>query len=261
MKIAVITGASSGLGREFTRQTARFYQSLDEIWVIARRRERLVQLSEDCPATLRVFQGDITKKSGLHTFYEELQKEKPDIRMLVNAAGFGKTGTVEELACQDRKIQTDMIDLNCTALTRMTLMCLPFMSKGARIFQVASSAAFCPQPSFAVYAATKAYVLSFSRALGRELKDRKIYVTAVCPGPVDTEFFEVSGPMMGNIKDRLLTDAPSVVARALRDGRHKKEVSVYGIPMRAARLGAKMVPHRLILRSGLFYHPGGRHTS
>ena len=104
--------------------------------------------------------------------------------LLVNAAGFGKTGTVEEIAKEDKKLQLRMIDLNCRGLTEMTCTCLPWMHKGTRIINLASAAAFCPQAKFAVYAATKSYVLSFSRSLAAELKEKGIFVTAVCPGPV-----------------------------------------------------------------------------
>ena len=169
--------------------------------------------------------------------------------MLVNAAGFGKSGTVEEIAGESPKIQTDMVDLNCRALTRMTLMCLPYLSRGSRIINLASAAAFCPQPSFAVYAATKSYVLSFSRGLGAELRRRGIYVTAVCPGPVDTEFFTVSGRLDNPWKKLTMVKAPRVVHQALIDSRKRKEMSVCGLPMKAAHVGAKLLPHGLILKT------------
>ena len=168
--------------------------------------------------------------------------------MLVNSAGFGKSGAVTEIAGEEFRTQPDMVDLNCRALTRMTLLCLPYMKKGSRIVNLASAAAFCPQPSFAVYAATKAYVLSFSRALGAELASRGIPVTAVCPGPVDTEFFDVSGKLEDPLKRLTLAQAPKVVHQALKDSRAGKPVSIYGIPMKAAYLGAKLVPHGLMLR-------------
>ena len=170
MKIAVVTGASAGMGREFARQIPYFYRNLDEISVIARRRDRLVSLSEEGMVPCRIFQGDLLKDDVYRELEQALTKEKPDIRMLVNAAGFGKTGRVEEIAHRQPGTQMEMIDLNCRALTRMTLLCLPFLKLGSRIVNLASAAAFCPQPSFAVYAATKSYVLSFSRALRAELK-------------------------------------------------------------------------------------------
>ncbi len=249
MKIAVITGASSGMGREFVRQAGYFYRSLDEIWVIARRKERLESLRKECRVPLRIFDGDLLKKQVYRQYHNELKEKKPDIRMLVNAAGFGKSGTFSEIASEDKKLQPDMIDLNCRALTRMIQLSLPWMSRGSRIINLASAAAFCPQNGFAVYAATKAYVLSLSRALSSELRSRGIIVTAVCPGPVDTEFFQVSGELTDPLKKLTMAKAPAVVHKALKDSRKRREVSVYGASMKAARIGARLLPHRLILRA------------
>ena len=173
MRVAVVTGASSGIGREFVRQLEYFYKDLDEIWVIARREERLEQLRKEVNVPLRIFAGDLQKKHVYRQFYTELCQWHPNIRMLVNAAGFGKSGTFSEIAEKGKRIHTDMIDLNCTALIRITQMTLPYMKMGSRIINMASAAAFCPQPSFAVYAASKACVLSFSRALGQELREKK----------------------------------------------------------------------------------------
>lgn len=248
MKIAVVTGASSGMGREFVRQISSFYRSLDEIWVIARRRERLEELRGESRVPLRIFEGNLIKKQVYRELSCALEEEQPDIRMLVNAAGFGKSGSVEKIASEELRAQTDMVDLNCRALTRMTLFCLPYMSRGSRIVNLASAAAFCPQPGFAVYAATKSYVLSFSRALGAELRRRGIYVTAVCPGPVDTEFFNISGALTNPLKKLTMAKAEDVVHRALKDSRAGREMSVYGIAMRAAFLGTRLVPHGLIMK-------------
>lgn len=202
MKIAIVTGASSGLGREFVRQITRLYKNLDEIWVVARRAERLEELKEKLPVYIRVFAGDMEEDLIYKQVLNRLENQNPDVRMLVNAAGFGKMGTIEEIAAEDKKLQLRMIDLNCRGLTEMTLTCLPYMSKGSRIINVASAAAFCPQSGFAVYAATKAYVLSFSKGLGAEVRKKGIIVTAVCPGPVDTEFFDVAGTNNSLMKKR-----------------------------------------------------------
>lgn len=253
MRIAVVTGASSGMGREFVLQIGHFYRSLDEIWVIARRRERLERLREESRIPVRIFDGSLLKKQVYRDLHEALKKHRPDIRMLVNAAGFGKTGTVEEILKEEKKLQTDMVRLNCEALTRTTLMCLPFLSAGSRIINAASAAAFCPQPSFAVYAATKSYVLSFSRALGTELKGRGIAVTAMCPGPVDTEFFQVSGELENPWKKLVMASAPKVVHKALLDSRKKKDISVYGWAMKAAGIAAALLPYRFI---AAVYCPG-----
>lgn len=252
MRIAVVTGASSGMGREFVMQLGYFYRNLDEIWVIARRKERLEFLNEESRVPLRIFVGDLMKKPVYKEYHRTLRELSPDVRMLVNAAGFGKSGTFSDIAEDGRKIQTDMVDLNCRALTRMTQMTLPYMGRGSRIINLASAAAFCPQPGFAVYAATKSYVLSFSRALGAELKYRGISVTAVCPGPVNTEFFDVSGPLTSPLKKLTLARPSRVVHRALKDSRKRKSLSVYGAAMKTVRLGTKLIPHSLILRAEEF---------
>ena len=163
--------------------------------------------------------------------------------------GLSKYGRVEDIAADDRKVQTDMVTLNCRSLTRMTLLCLPYFTAGSRIINLASAAAFCPQPGFAVYAATKSYVLSFSRSLGAELKDKRIYVTAVCPGPVDTEFFQVSGALSSPLKKLTMAPAPRVVHQALKDSRTGKAMSVYGIPMKAVRILTKILPCSVILKA------------
>ena len=247
MKIAIVTGASSGMGREFVRQLGYFYKNLDEIWVIARRKERLEALAKESRVPLRIFAGDLQKKKVYKELRDALEKEQPDLRMLVNSAGFGKSGSVEEILSEKFWIQTDMVDVNCRSLTRMTLLCLPFLRAGSRIVNLASASAFCPQPYFSVYAATKSYVLSFSRSLGEELRKKGIVVTAVCPGPVDTEFFNFSGKPQNILKKLTMAKADRVVHQALKDCRSGKSVSVYGIPMKLTYFGTKLLPHGLLV--------------
>lgn len=249
MKIAIVTGASSGMGKEFVRQIERFYKELDEIWVIARSEKKLEEIKKSHKIYIRIFAGDMEEDLVYKQVKNRLENQNPDIRMLVNAAGFGKIGTVEEIAKEDKKLQLRMIDLNCRGLTEMTCTCLPWMHKGTRIINLASAAAFCPQAKFAVYAATKSYVLSFSRSLAAELKEKGIFVTAVCPGPVDTPFFEVSGKLPGGMKEAVMADPVQVVKQALIDAKYKKEVSVYGMAMKWAEAATKVLPHGMILKA------------
>ena len=215
--------------------------------MIARRGHRLQELNQLSRVPIRILEGDLLREEVYEKLEKLLREEAPDIRMLVNGAGFGKSGTVEDILEEDKALQTEMITLNCTALSRITFCCLPCLSRGSRIIQMASAAAFSPQPSFAVYAATKAYVLSFSRSLGAELKSRGIYVTAVCPGPVDTEFFRVSGEPDNPLKKLVKVRPQGVVRKALLDSRAGKDISVYGLPMKCAHAASKLLPHRLIL--------------
>ena len=244
MKIAIVTGASSGMGREFVRQIEHLYKELDEIWVIARRRERLVELKSRMITNVRVLEGDLLDDDIYEIIERLLEEKKPNIRMLVNAAGFGKKGEVKDISCRD---QLEMIDLNCKALTHMTKICIPYMCKGSRIINLASAAAFCPQPSFSVYASTKSYVLSFSRSLKTELSKDGIYVTAVCPGPVETEFFETAGKQDNPMKEAATAKPEAVVKQALIDSRDKKDVSIYGATMKATKAATKILPHRFLL--------------
>jgi hypothetical protein len=252
MNIAIITGASSGMGVEFALQLDNVFDyGIDEIWLIARRKEEMLKVAEYLEHTSRVLDMDVTNEADIERLKSLLKKEKPNIRMLVNSAGYGIMG---EFATSNILDETGMIDVNCKALTNITHMCLPYMKKNARIIQMASSAAFLPQPNFAVYAATKSYVLSFSRALGQELRDRKIYVTAVCPGPVDTPFFDIAERTGGTLAVKKLTivKAEDVVEQAIKDSYHKREKSVYSGYIIAFEVLAKEIPHRFILEAMRF---------
>ena len=149
---------------------------------------------------------------------------------------YGKTGPFETIPEADT---LGMIDLNCRALTKMTYLVLPYMPKRSYLIQFASIAGILPQPNFAVYAASKAYVLSLTRALREELRSRQISVTAICPGPVDTAFF--------GLKKYFMARKEKVVAKALHDAMRKKDVSVYGLSMKLLRILVKYVPQKWIL--------------
>lgn len=247
MKAAIVTGTSAGMGREFVTQLADHFGGIEEIWVIARRSERLKELALSCPVRLRMFAIDLADSEGLKELQKALEEVKPQVRFLINAAGFGKLGNVGAIPL---KQETGMVALNCEALCAMTHLVLPYMPENSRIIQFASSAAFLPQPGFAVYAASKAFVLSYSRALNEELKSRRICVTAVCPGPVNTEFFDVAETSGKSpfYKKLIMADAGKVVALALKDSMIGKSVSVYGLPMKAFRIASKVFPHSLALK-------------
>jgi short-subunit dehydrogenase len=248
LKIAIITGASSGMGRETAVQLADRFGGLSEIWIAARRGDRLDALEDVLPVPVRKFAIDLTKPEERETLSGALRTVKPDVRILVNASGYGKIGPAGSVPLEE---ETGMVRLNCEALLAVTHLTLPYMGRGGRIIQYASSAAFLPQPGFAVYAATKAFVLSYSRALNEELKPRGIRVTAVCPGPVKTEFFTIAETTgkMPLYKRLTMANAPRVVKLAVRDSAMGKTVSVYGPVMKAFRLLCKIVPHGLLLNA------------
>lgn len=247
MNIAIITGASAGMGREFVKQMDSIFSNIDEFWLIARRKERLEELSATIETKSRILPLDVTSEKDLEVLKLLLKQEKPTLRILVNCAGFGILGAFQERECEE---QAMMVRLNCEALTRITHMCIPYMKKNSRIIQLASSAAFLPQTNFAVYAATKSYVLSFSRALGEELRKQQIYVTSVCPGPVETEFFTIAEKYGTGLKVKKLTlvRPEQVVHAALLASKRKQKISVYGGYIKSFRVLAKVLPHDLLLK-------------
>ncbi len=245
MKIAVVTGASSGLGEEFIKNLEN--EGLDEIWAIARRRERLERLCEISPVRVRSVPLDLTLNESIAALESLLSKENPDIRILINAAGFGKMGLTEEMSIETLD---SMIDLNCKAAVDVTLICLPYMQKGSRILEVCSTASFQPFQYLNVYAATKAFLYRFSRALYIELMPKKISVTAVCPYWIrDTEFIPAaqSGQSHPAVRNFPLSSKKRSVARiALNDSRLRLPVSTPGIVCTLHRIAAKFIPSTLM---------------
>ena len=173
--IAVVTGASSGLGSEFVHQIDRSSaERFDEIWVIARRLDRLEELRDSISTPVKILSFDLTKKSNLEAYSKELAKSGVVIGLLINAAGFGKIGSVKDIPLESID---SMIDLNCRAAVDMTQLSLPYMRAGSRIMEICSTAGFSPFPYLNVYAASKAFLLRYSRALREELIGDGIIVT------------------------------------------------------------------------------------
>ena len=247
MKIALITGASSGMGRQMVLELHDVIPSIQEFWLFGRRRERLEELDRMLTKPCRFFTEDLQSETALSVLQDALQTEQPEIVFLVNAAGFGQIGTIRDLCLSD---QLGMVKLNIGALTMVTKLCLPYMADRARILNFASSAAFLPQPGFAVYAASKSYVLSFSQSLSEELQDTGIRVTAVCPGPVRTEFFD-RAETTGRIpfyKHLFMARPEKVCHLALQDSVLGHTLSIYGIGMKLVHVLSRQLPTRLILR-------------
>ena len=246
MKIAIVTGASSGIGREFVHQIAK-KEHLDEIWIIARRKDRLNELKNEITGTvIRPLPLDLIKEESIESIAALLKEEKPDVRILVNASGFGKFSTYKDLSLQETN---DMIDLNCKAAVNLTIITLPYMNKNARIIEICSAAAFQPLPGLNIYAATKAFLYHYSRALRWELFPRRIKVTAMCPDWVKTEFFKVAADTKNGhtIKHFPFAVKPkNVVACALFDSRLGLPVSTYFVAF-IHRVCAKFIPHEIII--------------
>ena len=245
MKIAVITGASSGMGREFVYALDRD-EEFDELWVIARREQRLLELKEKCRAKIRPIVLDLQTRESFALYRQLLEQEKPEIAVLVNAAGFGLFGAFMDM---DMDRQLDIIDLNSRSLTAMCHMSVPYMTRGSRIYNMGSMSSWQPVPYINVYGASKAYVLNFSRALGVELKDRGIKVMAVCPGWITTEFFDRA------IHDDTISyfnryyPPEQVIEKALKDMKKGKNASVLGFPERMQVLLVKHLPVSFVMKT------------
>lgn len=242
MKIAVVTGASSGIGAEFVKQLDNS-EHFDEIWVIARRKERLEQIH--AKAAVKVIPMDLTDSGSFNKYEELLQADSPEIAVLVNASGFGYFRAFRDDPLEK---QLNMIDLNDKALTAMTYISLKYMKSGSRIYNMGSMSSIQPVPYINVYAATKAFVLSFSRALNVELKSSGIRVMAVCPYWVQTEFFDtaMNDDTVNNF-GKIYTPQ-QVVSCALRDMQKGRDVSFCGFGTRLQRLAVKLLPHKLIMK-------------
>lgn len=246
MNIAVVTGASSGMGREYVIAISKEYRP-DEIWVIARNREALEALQEQCESKLRVLPLDLGEKENFTVYKNLLEQEKPNITLLVNNAGYGLFGSFDSM---DLESQLGIIELNARALTAMCHISLPYMSEGGSIINMGSNSSWQPVPYMAIYGASKSFVLSFSRALGRELKEKGIHVMCVCPGWVKTAFFE-RAVHDNTIKyyDRWYLPE-DVVSKAMKDLRRKKKVSILGFPVRfQARVLVKHLPTDFIMNT------------
>ena len=243
MKIAVITGASAGIGREFVYAVDR-EQSLDEIWVIARRKERLDELMAACRNRIRPLVLDLSDPDSVKTYQGMLEQEKPEIQVLVNAAGCGVFGPFAE---KDLDRLLSSARLNALTLTAMCHVSLPYMHRGSAIVNMGSNSAWQPVPYQAVYGASKSYVLNFSRALGRELQAQGIRVMCVCPGWIKTEFQQVAQhDAYIRYVDRWY--GPDEVAQqAMKDLKKGKTVSILGAPVRRQVRLVKFLPVKLIM--------------
>lgn len=248
MNIAVITGASSGLGWEYAKAVYTTRPDLDEIWVIARREDRLTELKNELGSTVIPLAFDITDPRAIEKYTELLKSKNATVKLLINNAGFGKLGNFDELLLQEN---ARMVRLNCEALTVMTSVTLPFMNSGGEIINTCSIASFAPNTRMAVYSSTKAYVMSLSRALRLELKPRKINVLSVCPGPMSTEFLLIANIEKGSSKtfDTLPRVNPRTMAvKSLKASRKGKSVYTNRLFFKFYRLIAKILPHSIVMK-------------
>lgn len=245
-RIAIVTGASSGLGLEFARQIdAR--GDVDELWLIARNQEKLEEVAKQLHTPGVPVPADLSSSADIATIAQKIADDGLVVRYLVNAAGFGRFGSWRDISEADEE---GMIDLDCRGLVSMTRACLPSMERGSRIIEVASAAAFAPLPYMNVYAACKAFVLRYTRALRWELHGTGITATALCPTWVKTGFEHQARKDSGNreVRHLLFAQEPStVVRRALDANQMHFAVSCASIPSAGLRLASKVVPDAIIM--------------
>lgn len=248
MDIAVITGASSGLGREYAEAALKQRPELDEIWVIARRSERLEELKNTLGGKIHPIAMDITDSAAVESYKARLAESNASVRLLINNAGFGKLGNFDELTAEDN---AGMVRLNCEGLTVMSSATLPYMKSGAEIINTCSIAAFAPNSRMAVYCSTKAFVMSLSRCMRAELRRRNINVIAVCPGPMDTEFLAVANiaPGSSHTFDTLpRVNARAVAEKSLKASAKGRAVYTNRLFYKFYRFVAKLLPHSLVMK-------------
>ena len=248
MKIAIVTGASAGLGREIVRQIEAVFPEIEQYWLIARRQNRLKELAASLPeGRAECLPLDLCDPMSFITLQEKLAAEQPKVALLVNNAGCGYLGNIGEV---ETATQTRMIDLNLRALTAVTNITVPFMAPGSRILNVSSIAAFCPTPRMTVYSASKSYVSAFTIGLAEELKPKGITATAVCPAPMQTEFLE-AGRIAGN--SRMFETLPycdqvQVAGGALRAARAGRTIYTPKLFYKIYRLVATVTPVKLMVK-------------
>lgn len=243
MKIAIVTGASSGIGKSFALMVDEKYE-LDEIWVVARRRERLSELGKTMKTPVRVFALDLTKNESCEELEKALDETKPEVKVLVNGSGYGYFGPFTERSLEG---QLRMIDLNEKAVVALSYIALSYMKEGGEVYNIASSSSFQPVPYISVYGATKSFVTNFSRALNRELKPRGIRVMAVCPHWTKTEFFDTAVTDDTIRYYNFFNEPKELAETAYRNMKRGRDVSLCGFKIKFQVFLVKVLPHSVVM--------------
>ncbi len=245
MSIAIITGASSGMGADFAEGYA---DKVDELWLVARRRDKMVALGESLGVKYRVICADLCTKEGIEAIRHELLEQKPKVRYLVNCAGFGDFGAFDEIS--ESKVEM-MIDLNVKALVLITHMVIPFMERGGRIIQLGSGSCFTPLPYFNIYSSGKVFVLHYTKSLNFEIKKYGLRATCFCPGWVETEFLGkatagkgITRPRDGAMKPML--NSKKVVRGCIRAAERGKTMYVTNWYTKLQHLLFKILPDPIL---------------
>lgn len=241
-RIAIVTGASGGIGQVFVRELAK--EILDEIWIVGRNEQRLLALRNEFGGKIVPVCKDLTKSADLLSLSDLLKMQNACVAWLVNNAGIARMAPSKEFSLSEIE-QT--IDLNCKAPAVLINLCIPFMEKGARILNLSSASAFQPVPYINLYAATKAFERSYSRALNAELKPCGITVTAVCPGWVDTDMLtkEIEGK---KVHFPGIVSPEKVVKKAIKDAKRGRDMSICSFYVKCQHLNVKLLPQKVTMK-------------
>ena len=256
MSVAIITGASGGIGSEFARQISKL-SGIDEMWFVARNEEKMKRLGEEFRIKTKIISADLTEKEGIDAVREALDKEKPSVKFLVNASGFGNYGAFDEIS-EDEVVK--MIDLNVKALVLITHMTVPYMERGGRIIELGSGSCFTPLPYFNIYSSSKVFVLHYTKSLNYELKKYGVRATCFCPGWVDTDFLAKS---LANGKTHPRTMKPllrceDVVMRCIKASIRGKAMCVTNWYTKLQHVMFKLLPDKLLTKAWIGMLEGER---
>ena len=249
MSIGVITGASSGFGKEFSRKIKKYYPNINELWIISRNEERLLELKKEIKDNfnkVEILPFDITTDEFNNYYKEKLEKEKPNIEILINNAGSGLIGNFIDLPIEE---QLKMIDLNIKSLLQITYLSIPYMNQKSHMIQLGSAGGFIPQPGYAIYSATKNFVYFVNKALSKELRKKSIYLTIATPGPTDTSFYQKCSKYHEVPKYKLknTVKVEKVVEKILKDSKKNKKLSIYGFKMKLVFILSKIFSYDFLM--------------
>lgn len=241
-RIAILTGATGGLGREFLKQILK--EEIDEVWAIARNEQKLSELRKEYGEKVIPISIDLSERQGIEQISDMLGDKKPQVAYLINNAGLAKMGKYNDFSIEEID---KTINVNCKAPVMLARICIPYMRKGSKILNISSASAFQPNPYINLYAASKAFERSYSRALNVELNGTGITSVAVCPGWIDTELLqkEINGK---KVRFPGLVTADRVVKQAMKDAKKGKDMSVCSLYVKCQHVNVKLLPQRWVMK-------------
>jgi short-subunit dehydrogenase len=242
-RVTIITGASGGLGKEFTK--LMLLESVDEIWAIARSKDKLKALQDEFGEKVVAISKDLANFSELRSIGKMLEEEQPVIAYFINNAGIARMGSYKDFSIEEIEAT---ININCSAFAVLCALCIPYMENGSRILNISSAASFQPLPYLSLYSATKVFERYYSRALNIELKRTGITATSVCPGWVDTDLLtkEINGK---KVEFPGLVSAKKVAEKALRDAKKGKDMSVCTLHVKFDHFLTKIFSQKASMRT------------